>query len=64
MHKPESYIENETHNFPWDFVIQTNPLMPVRRPDQVMINQKLPCRILSEKKKQQKIKQKKKRKES
>ena len=30
-------MENETHTFLWDFEIQTDHLIPARRPDQVII---------------------------
>ena len=38
MHKPESVLENETHKILWDFEIQTDHLIPARRPDLVLIN--------------------------
>ena len=31
MHKPESFQENETRDIIWDFKIQTNPSIPVRK---------------------------------
>ena len=40
MHKPESVLENETHKILWDFKIQTDHLIPARRPDLVVINKK------------------------
>ena len=40
MHKPESVLENETHKILWDFEIQTDHLIPARRPDLVLINKK------------------------
>ena len=40
MHKPESVLENETHNILWDFEIKTDNLIPARRPDLVLINKK------------------------
>ena len=33
MHKPESVVENETHKILWILGIQTDPPMPVRKPD-------------------------------
>ena len=39
-HKIESDPENETHKILWHFEIQTDERIPVRRPDQVMINKK------------------------
>ena len=38
MHKPETIPENETHRILWDFEIQTDPLIPTRRSDLVLIN--------------------------
>ena len=38
MHKTEFVLENEIHKIPFDFEIQTDPLIPVRRPDLVVIN--------------------------
>ena len=40
MHNPESVLENETHKFLWDFEIQTDHLISVRRPDVIIINKK------------------------
>ena len=40
MHKPESIAENELHKILWDFEIQTDHLIPARRPDLVQINKK------------------------
>ena len=34
MHKPESFLVNETHKILWDFEIQTDHLISVRRTDQ------------------------------
>ena len=31
MHNPESVQENEMHNVPWEFEIQTDPLVLARR---------------------------------
>ena len=53
MHKPEFVLENETHTFLWDFEIQTDHLIPARRPDLVIINKK-------KKKKKKRRKEKKK----
>ena len=33
MHKPESAQKNETHKILWDFEIQTDHLIPARRPE-------------------------------
>ena len=47
MHKPEPVRENETHKILWDFEIQTDHLIPARRPDLVLINKKRKtCRIV------------------
>ena len=53
MHKPESVLENETQKILWDFEVETDPRIPARRPDLVMINQK--------KKKKKKKKEERKR---
>ena len=47
MHKPESVLENETHNILWDFEVQTDPLILARRPDLVLIDKrKRTCHIV------------------
>ena len=35
MHNPESNLENEMHKLLWDFEIQMDYLISVKRPDQV-----------------------------
>ena len=40
MHKPEFILENETQKTIWDFEIQTNYLIPVRKEDLAIINKK------------------------
>ena len=40
LHKQESVLENERHKILWDFEIQTDCSIPVRRPNQVSINKK------------------------
>ena len=40
MPKPESTLENETHKILRDFEIQTDHLIPARRPDLVIVNGK------------------------
>ena len=40
MHKPESVLENEMHKILCDFVIQTDHLIPARKPDLVIVNRK------------------------
>ena len=39
MHNPASVLENDTHKL-WDFDIQTDYLIPARRPDLIEINRK------------------------
>ena len=39
-HEPESILENEMYKILWDFVIQTDHLIPARRPDFVSIHPK------------------------
>ena len=38
MHKPEYVQENETHKLLWNFVLQTDHLIPARRPDLIIID--------------------------
>ena len=40
MHNPAPVIENVTHKLQWDFNIQTDHLIPARRPDLIIINNK------------------------
>ena len=40
MHNPAPVLENDTHNLLWDFNIQTDHLIPARRPDLKIINKK------------------------
>ena len=40
MHKPAHVKENDTHKLLWDFNIQTDHLIPARRPDLIIINKK------------------------
>ena len=40
MHKPESVREKEAHKILWDFEIETDLLIPARRPDLQLINKK------------------------
>ena len=47
MHNLESVLENNTHKLLWNFDIQTDHLISVRRPDLVIINKKKrTCRIV------------------
>ena len=40
MHNPAPVLENDTHTLLWDFNIQTDHLIPTRRPDLIIINKK------------------------
>ena len=40
MHNPSPVLENSTHKLLWGFNIQTDQLIPVRRPDLIIINKK------------------------
>ena len=40
MFKLEFGLENETHEIPWDFVIQMDQPIPTRRPYLVLVNKK------------------------
>ena len=40
MHNPAPVLENDSHKLQWDFNIQTDHLIPTRRPDLIMINKK------------------------
>ena len=40
MHNPASVLENDTHKLLLDFDIQTDHLIPARRPDLIVINKK------------------------
>ena len=40
MHNPAPVLKNATHKLLWDFNIQTNHLIPARRPDLIIINKK------------------------
>ena len=48
MHKPAPVLENATHKLLWDFNIQTDHLIPARRPDLIIINnnKKRTCKII------------------
>ena len=37
MHNPAPVLENDTHKLLWDFNIQTDHLIPARRPDLIII---------------------------
>ena len=40
MHNPVPVLENATRKLLWDFKIQTDDLIPTRRPDLIIINKK------------------------
>ena len=40
MHNPAPVQENDTHKLLWDFNIQTDHLIPAKRPDLIIINKK------------------------
>ena len=40
MHHPAPVLDNDAHKLPWDFDIQTDHLISVRRPDIIIINNK------------------------
>ena len=40
MHNPAPILENAMHKLLWDFNIQTDHLIPTRRPDLIIINKK------------------------
>ena len=40
MHNPAPVLENDLHKLPWDFNIKTDHLIPARRPDLKIINNK------------------------
>ena len=40
MHNPALVPENDTNKLLWDFNIQTDQLIPARRPDLIIINKK------------------------
>ena len=47
MHNPAPLLENTTHKLQWDFNIQTDHLIPARRPDLIIINKKKrTCKIV------------------
>ena len=47
MHNPAPVLENDTNKLIWDFNIQTDHLIPARRPDLIIINNKKKnCRIV------------------
>ena len=48
MHNPAPVLENYSHKLLWDFNIQTDHLIPARRPDLIIINKKKrTCKIVN-----------------
>ena len=49
MHNPASILQNDTHKLLWNFDIQTDHLISVRRPDLIVINKKKKrtCKIVN-----------------
>ena len=45
MHKPESVLGNETQKILWDFEIQTDHVIPAKRPDQEIVKNRT-CRLV------------------
>ena len=46
MHNTAPVLENDSHKLLWDFNIQTDHLIPARRPDLIIINKKKKKEIL------------------
>ena len=48
MHNPAPVLENDSHKLLWDFNIQTDRLIPARRPDLIIIKKrkKRICKIV------------------
>ena len=47
LHNPAPVLENDTHKLLWDFNIQTDHLIPARRPDLKIMNiKKRTCKIV------------------
>ena len=40
MHNPAPVLENDTHKLQWDFNIQTDLLIPTKRPDLIIIKKR------------------------
>ena len=62
MHNPAPVLENDAHKLLWDFNIQTDQLIPARRPDLIIINNKKNenlqnCRLILNKKSEGKWKE-------
>ena len=47
MHNPALVLENDSHKLLWDFNIETDHLIPARRPDLIIISKKKTiCKIV------------------
>ena len=46
MHNPAPILENGTHKLLWDFDIQSDHLISVRRSDLIIIKKKRICKIV------------------
>ena len=47
MHNPASFLENDPHKLLWDYNIQTDHIIPPRRPHLIIINKKkITCKIV------------------
>ena len=47
MRNPAPVLENYTHKLIWDFDIHTDPLIPARKPDLIIMNKmKRICKIV------------------
>ena len=47
MHNPAPVLQNDSHKLLWDFNIQTDPPIPARRPDLIIIDKKKrTCKIV------------------
>ena len=46
MHSPAPVLENATHKLLWEFNIQTDHLIPARRPDLIINKKKRTCKIV------------------
>ena len=47
MHDPAPVLENDSHKLLWDFNIQTDHLIPAKKPDHIIINKrKRICKIV------------------
>ena len=41
MHNPAPVLKNDSHKLLWDFNIQTDRLIPARRPELIIIKKKI-----------------------